>query len=342
MIIVMQPDATSKELQGVKERLEREGFSVHISQGVARTIIGAIGDKTRLRDETLAAMPGVEKVVPILKPYKLAGRDFKPEDTIVAVGNLTFGGGQIQIIAGPCAVESRSQLLETAAAIKEAGATMLRGGAYKPRSSPYSFQGLALQGLELLAEAREITGLPIVTEITDQTLVDEVARVADVMQIGSRNMQNFALLQAAGRMSKPVLLKRGLSATIEEWLLAAEYILKEGNKQVVLCERGIRTFETFTRNTLDLSAVPAIKHLSHLPVLVDPSHGTGLKFMIAPMTRAALAAGADGLMIEVHPNPQEALSDGPQSLTPEQFALLVKELQQIVEVFGRKVRGPVL
>ncbi|QGP93714.1 Phospho-2-dehydro-3-deoxyheptonate aldolase [Neomoorella glycerini] len=337
MIIVMEPGATSEEQQAVIARLEREGFKVHLSRGIERTIIGAIGDKTRLRAETLAALPGVEKVVPILQPYKLAGRDFHPEDTLVPVGELTIGGHQVHIIAGPCAVESREQLLETAMAVREAGATMLRGGAYKPRSSPYSFQGLAAKGLEFLAEAREVTGLPVVTEIMDPALVTAVAQVADVLQIGSRNMQNFALLQAVGRTQKPVLLKRGLSATIEEWLLAAEYILTEGNSQVILCERGIRTFETYTRNTLDLSAVPAVKHLSHLPVIVDPSHGTGRKFMVAPMARAALAAGADGLMIEVHPNPQEALSDGPQSLTPEQFARLVQEIRPIIAASSREL-----
>ncbi|MDK2816684.1 MAG: 3-deoxy-7-phosphoheptulonate synthase [Moorella sp. (in: firmicutes)] len=337
MIIIMEPGATLEEQQAVIARLEREGFKVHLSRGVERTIIGAIGDKTRLKSETLAALPGVEKVVPILQPYKLAGRDFHPEDTVVPVGDLTVGGRQVQIIAGPCAVESREQLLETAMAVREAGATMLRGGAYKPRSSPYSFQGLAAKGLEFLAEAREVTGLPVVTEIMDPALVTEVAQVADVLQIGSRNMQNFALLQAVGRTQKPVLLKRGLSATIEEWLLAAEYILAEGNDRVILCERGIRTFETYTRNTLDLSAVPAVKHLSHLPVIVDPSHGTGRKFMVAPMARAALAAGADGLMIEVHPNPQEALSDGPQSLTPEQFARLVQEIRPIIAAGEREL-----
>lgn len=337
MIIVMEPRATAEEQEAVIARLEREGFKVHLSRGVERTVIGAIGDKTRLKAEVLAAMAGVEKVVPILQPYKLAGRDFHPEDTVIPVGELTVGGLRVQVIAGPCAVESREQLLETAAAVKEAGATMLRGGAYKPRSSPYSFQGLATKGLEFLAEAREVTGLPVVTEIMDPALVPGVAEVADVLQIGSRNMQNFALLQAVGRTRKPVLLKRGLAATIEEWLLAAEYILTEGNSQVVLCERGIRTFETYTRNTLDLSAVPAVKHLSHLPVIVDPSHGTGLRFMVAPMARAAIAAGADGLMIEVHPNPQEALSDGPQSLTPEQFAVLVKEIRNIITASGREL-----
>lgn len=339
MIIVMRPGATVEEQQGVKKRLEREGFNIHFSQGVERTIIGVIGDKTRLRWETLAAMPGVEKVVPILQPYKLVSRDFQPEDSIVQVKDLYVGGPQVQIIAGPCAVEGRSQLIETALAVREAGATMLRGGAYKPRTSPYSFQGLAAKGLELLAEAREKSGLPVVTEVTDKELVAEVAEVADVLQIGSRNMQNFALLQAVGRVSKPVLLKRGLSATIEEWLLAAEYIFSEGNSQVILCERGIRTFETYTRNTLDLSAVPAVKHLSHLPVIVDPSHGTGLSYMIAPMARAALAAGADGLMVEVHPTPAEALSDGPQSLTPEQFAAMVKELSPIISASRREMGG---
>lgn len=337
MIIIMEPGATPEEQQRVMARLEREGFKVHLSRGVERVVIGAIGDKTRLKAETLAAMPGVEKVVPVLHPYKLAGRDFHPEDTIVPVGDLLIGGDQIQIIAGPCAVESREQLLETAMAVKDAGATMLRGGAFKPRSSPYTFQGLALKGLEYLAEAREVTGLPVVTEITDSSLIKEMAAAADVLQIGSRNMQNFALLQAVGRVQKPVLLKRGLSATIEEWLLAAEYILAEGNDKVILCERGIRTFETYTRNTLDLSAVPAIKHLSHLPILVDPSHGTGRRNMITPMARAALAAGADGLLIEVHPNPQEALSDGPQSLTPREFARMMEEIRSIITAVGRKM-----
>ncbi len=337
MIIVMEPGASPAQRQVIQKRLEREGFKVHLSQGVERTIIGVIGDRTRLRGEILAALPGVEKVVPILQPYKLAGRDFQPEDTLIKIGEQTVGGPQVQIIAGPCAVENRSQLLETAFAVREAGGTMLRGGAYKPRSSPYSFQGLASKGLELLAEAREATGLAVVTEIMDHNLVSEVAEVADVLQIGSRNMHNFVLLQAVGQVQKPVLLKRGLSATVEEWLLAAEYILSQGNEKVILCERGVRTFETYTRNTLDLSAVAAIKHLSHLPVIVDPSHGTGHRYMVAPMARAALAAGADGLMIEVHPNPQEALSDGPQSLTPEQFAALIKEISAIIPVWGRNL-----
>ncbi|MGB9660986.1 MAG: 3-deoxy-7-phosphoheptulonate synthase [Moorellaceae bacterium] len=342
MIVVMQAGASEKEIQAVIKRLEEEGFKVHLSRGVVRTVIGAIGDKSRLEFSALEAMPGVEKVVPVLKPYKLAGREFKPEDTIVQVGGLRFGGPEIQIIAGPCAVESREQFLETAHAVREAGGTMLRGGAFKPRTSPYSFQGLAEQGLEILAEAREQTGLAIVTEVTDQTKAQAVAEVADVLQIGSRNMQNFALLQAVAKLDKPVLLKRGLSATIEEWLLAAEYILAEGNFNVILCERGIRTFETYTRNTLDLSAVAAVKQLSHLPVIADPSHGTGKRHLVGPLARAAVAAGADGLLIEVHPNPENALSDGPQSLKPEQFAALVREVAQVAGVLGRglaRVRG---
>jgi len=337
MIVVMRAGAKEAEIQGVMARLEREGFKVHLSRGALRTVIGAIGDKTRLEHHALEAMPGVEKVIPILKPYKLAAREFKPEDTVVRVGELKVGGPELQIIAGPCAVESREQLLETAHAVREAGATMLRGGAFKPRTSPYSFQGLAERGLEFLAEARQETGLAIVTEVTDQTKAEAVAQVADVLQIGSRNMQNFALLKTVACLGKPVLLKRGLSATIEEWLLAAEYILAEGNFQVILCERGIRTFETYTRNTLDLSALAAVKQLSHLPVLADPSHGTGKKELVTPLARAAVAAGADGLLIEVHPEPENALSDGPQSLRPEEFASLVREVVEIAKVLGRSL-----
>ncbi|WP_297200280.1 3-deoxy-7-phosphoheptulonate synthase [Thermanaeromonas sp.] len=337
MIVVMRAGARETEIQGVMARLEKEGFKVHLSRGALRTVIGAIGDKTRLEHHALEAMPGVEKVIPILKPYKLAAREFKPEDTVVEVGELKIGGPDLHIIAGPCAVESREQLLETAHAVREAGATMLRGGAFKPRTSPYSFQGLAEAGLELLAEAREETGLAIVTEVTDQTKAGAVAEVADVLQIGSRNMQNFALLKTVARLGKPVLLKRGLSATIEEWLLAAEYILAEGNFQVILCERGIRTFETFTRNTLDLSALAAVKQLSHLPVLADPSHGTGKKELVIPLARAAIAAGADGLLVEVHPQPENALSDGPQSLRPEEFASLVREVAAVGKVLGRSL-----
>ncbi|MDN5347649.1 MAG: 3-deoxy-7-phosphoheptulonate synthase [Clostridia bacterium] len=337
MIIVMQPQAGEREIEAVKERLQKEGFSVHLSQGVARTVIGAIGDKRRLPASALEAMPGVERVIPILHPYKLAGREFRPEGTVVEVRGLQVGNGQVQIAAGPCAVESRAQLLETAEAVAAAGATMLRGGAYKPRTSPYSFQGLGPEGLEFLAEAREKTGLAIVTEVMGEPEVAQVAGVADVLQVGSRNMHNFNLLRAVGKTGKPVLLKRGLSATIEEWLLAAEYILAEGNFQVILCERGIRTFENYTRNTLDLSAVPAVKGLSHLPVFVDPSHGTGKRELVAPMAKAAVAAGADGLIIEVHPCPQEALCDGPQSLTPEKFSTLVREVAELVRALGREL-----
>jgi len=279
--------------------------------------------------EFLEAMPGVEKVCPIMKPYKLASREFKAENSVIEVRNLKIGDGSIQIIAGPCAVEGREKLIEIALKVKEAGATMLRGGAYKPRTSPYSFQGLELEGLKILAEAREITGLPVVTEVMDPRGVETVAEYADVLQIGARNMQNFFLLREVGKIDKPVLLKRGPSATIEEWIMAAEYIISSGNPKVIMCERGIRTFETYTRNTLDLSAVPLIKHLTHLPIVVDPSHGTGKWRLVEPMAMAAVVAGCDGVMVEVHQNPQEALSDGPQSLNPENFARLVEKIKRL-------------
>jgi 3-deoxy-7-phosphoheptulonate synthase len=282
-------------------------------------------------------MNGVDKLVPILQQFKLVRREFKNQDTIVKVGNIAIGGEQLHVMAGPCAVESRQQLIEVAHQVKAAGATMLRGGAYKPRTSPYAFQGLEEEGLKILAEAREQTGLPIVTEVVDPRTVELVANYADMLQIGARNMQNFFLLKEVAKINKPVLLKRGPSATIEEWLMAAEYIMAGGNYDVVLCERGIRTYETYTRNTLDLNAVPAVKHLSHLPVIVDPSHGTGKWKMVAPMARASVAAGADGLMVEVHCNPSEAMSDGPQTLTPENFRVLMQEIQQIAPVMGRKL-----
>ncbi|MHB1420695.1 MAG: 3-deoxy-7-phosphoheptulonate synthase [Bacillota bacterium] len=339
MIIVMRHDATQAEMDAVKERLERKGFSIHLSQGVARTVIGAIGDKTRIAEQSLEAMPGVDKVVPILQPYKLAGREFKPDDTVVEVGSLSVGGEEIHVIAGPCAVENRDQLLETAEIVRAAGATMLRGGAYKPRSSPYSFQGLEEEGLKILAEARERTGLAIVTEVMDPRTVEIVSEYADVLQVGARNMQNFNLLKELGKADKPVLLKRGPSSTIEEWILAAEYIMSGGNHRVIFCERGIRTFENYTRNTLDLSAVPALKKLTHLPVIVDPSHGTGKRELINPMSKAALIAGADGLMIEVHPRPSEAMSDGPQSLDERSFNDLMDDLRKIVGVVGRRLGG---
>lgn len=340
MIVVMGHRADDDRIDAVLERLKRAGFKTHLSRGVERTIIGAIGDRTRMSDLALEAMPGVESVVPILQPYKLASRAFKEQGTIVKVGDLEIGGTEIQVMAGPCAVESREQLLESAAMVKAAGATMLRGGAFKPRTSPYAFQGLEEEGLKYLAEAREKTGLKIVTEVMDASTIPMVAAYADVLQIGTRNMQNFFLLREVAKVNKPVILKRGVSATIEEWLMAAEYIMAGGNYNVILCERGIRTYETFTRNTLDLSAVPVIKHLSHLPIIVDPSHAIGKWRFVPPMAAAAVAAGADGLLIEVHPNPAEALCDGPQSLTPANFELLMKELDGVARVFGRKLGRP--
>ncbi len=337
MIVVMQHGAGEAEINEVLKKLEKLGFQIHLSQGVERTIIGAIGDKTRLEREGLEVMPGVEKVVSILQPYKLAGRAFKQEDTVIKVGNITIGGDTIQVMAGPCAVESREQLLEAAVAVKEAGATMLRGGAYKPRTSPYSFQGMEEEGLQLLAEARDKTGLYIVTEVMDSKTLPLVAEYADILQIGTRNMQNFYLLKEVSAINKPILLKRGISATIEEWLMAAEYIMAGGNHQVILCERGIRSYDTYTRNTLDLTAIPVIKTLSHLPVIVDPSHAIGKRQYVPTMSRAAVVAGADGLLIEVHPNPAEALCDGPQSLTPENFSQLMNDLKGFAALMNRKI-----
>lgn len=337
MIIVMQKNATDDQIKKVCEVVENAGLDVHISKGSDVTIIGVIGDRRKLADKLIELMEGVEKTVPIMEPYKLASRTFRPEPTVIKVGDVLIGSDEFVIMAGPCAVESREQLFEAAEIVKKCGAKVLRGGAFKPRTSPYSFQGLGEEGLKILAEARERTGLPVVTEVISTEAVEMVAEYADILQIGARNMQNFQLLKAVGRTEKPVLLKRGISATIEEWLNAAEYIMNEGNFQVILCERGIRTFEPMTRNTLDLSAVPIIKHISHLPVIVDPSHGTGHWRWVTPMSRAALAAGADGLIIEVHPNPQEALSDGPQSLKPENFMLLCKELKKIAPIVGRRI-----
>ena len=310
-------------------------MKVHLSEGRFVTIIGVVGDKKLLQDVPLEAMSGVEKVVAITSGYKLASRQFKPENSVIDVDGVQIGGNKLVVMAGPCAVESREQLLESAAIVKQAGATFLRGGAYKPRTSPYSFQGLEEQGLKFLAEAREVTGLKIVTEVVDPQSVAVVAEYADVLQIGARNMQNFQLLKTVGRAGKPVLLKRGIAATIEEWLNAAEYVMNEGNYKVMLCERGIRTFETATRNTLDLSAVAVLKNACHLPIIVDPSHGTGHWKLVRPMARAAVAAGADGLMIEVHPKPDEAMSDGMQSLTPENFTTLMTEIDGIAKVMGR-------
>lgn len=337
MIVVMSPTASQGEIEAVVEWLHGHGYEVHISRGKVRTILGVIGDKETLFDLPVEALEGVEKTVPVTHPYKLASRLFKEEATVIDVDEVKIGGNHFVVIAGPCAVESREQLLETARKVKEAGAHFLRGGAFKPRTSPYSFQGLQEEGLKLLSEAREETGLRVVTEVMAPHHTELVARYADILQIGARNMQNFDLLREVGRARKPVLLKRGLAATIDEWLNAAEYIMCEGNYQVILCERGIRTYEPMTRNTLDISAIPLVKGLSHLPVLADPSHASGKWRLVAPLSRAALAAGADGLMIEVHPNPSRAVSDGPQSLKPDKFAAVMAELRQLIPTMGKEM-----
>ncbi len=337
MIIVMESGASEGQVKTVVERVHNAGLATHVSVGVARTVIGVVGDdrtKEMLR-ESLEVAPGVERVVPILQPFKLVSREFIPHDTVVSVGGQAIGGTGVAVIAGPCSVESREQILTTAEAVKAAGATLLRGGAFKPRTSPYSFQGLEEEGLRLLVEARERTGLPVVTEAMDTAQLELVSRYADMIQIGARNMQNYPLLREAGRAKLPVMLKRGVSATLEELLLAAEYILSEGNYQVVLCERGIRGFNAHTRYTLDLSAVPVLKRLTHLPVIVDPSHGTGKWRYVRPMALAAIAAGADGLLIEVHPDPASALSDGPQSLNLDNFASLMSSLRPVADAVGR-------
>ena len=319
MVIIMDPDATAENIKSVISVIHDAGLEAKVMEGAAQQIVGVIGDKRRLGEVNFESMKGVETTVAISKSYKLASREFHPQSSVIDVAGVKIGDGEPVVMSGPCAVESREQLFEAADIVKAAGAQFLRGGAYKPRTSPYSFQGLEEQGLKYLAEARERTGLRVVTEVTTVEAVDRVAAYADMLQVGARNMQNFGLLKAVGKAGKPVLLKRGLAATLNEWLNAAEYIMNEGNPNVVFCERGIRTYETYTRNTLDLSAVAAIKHLSHLPIIVDPSHGTGKWRMVQPMAFAAIAAGADGLMIEMHPNPEKALSDGPQSLTPEHF-----------------------
>jgi 3-deoxy-7-phosphoheptulonate synthase len=337
MIVVMSSEATQAQLELVKEKLTGWGFGVHLSQGVERTIIGAIGEKRPGVLDSIEAMDGVEKVVPIVQPFKLASQEFHKEKSLVAVGRVVFGGPQIVVIAGPCAVENEEQMLRTALAVKQAGAAILRGGAFKPRTSPYAFQGLEEEGLKILQRASQAASIPFVTEVVNPRDVELVAQYADMLQIGARNMQNFTLLKEVGRTKKPVLLKRGLAATIEEWLMAAEYILSEGNFEVVLCERGIRTYETATRNTLDLSAIPLIHRLSHLPVIADPSHGTGKRHLVLPLSRAAIAAGADGVAIEVHPAPETALSDGPQSLNFAAFADLMTQIRPIVLAMGRQM-----
>ncbi len=335
MIVVMNPGASEEDVNRITDKLKQMGYGVHLSSGERRTIIGVIGQRREEAAQALEAMPQVEQVVFITRPFKLAGREFHPDDTVIKLGDTTIGGPELVIMAGPCAVESEEQLLEAAGAVKGAGGQVFRAGAFKPRTSPYSFQGLEYEGLKYLDRVRSETGLLIVTEVMDQFSVEEVAECADILQVGARNMQNYYLLRELGKIRKPVLLKRGLSATIEEWLMAAEYILSGGNYEIILCERGIRTFEPYTRNTLDLSAVPLVKQLSHLPVIVDPSHGTGHSSLVPAMSKAALAAGADGLMIEVHPKPEEALSDGPQSLDPDQFKGLIKDLKGVALSAGR-------
>ena len=338
MVIVMNVGATAAEISAVIARVTETGFRAHLVEGEERTIIGVIGDDRKAADpELFNLMAGVDHVMRVSKPYKLASREFHPKDTIVPLNGTGVGGTKLAVIAGPCSVESRTQILEAAHAVKEAGATALRGGAFKPRSSPYSFQGHGEAGLELLAEARAETGLPIVTEVMEPGLVPLVVKYADVLQIGARNMQNYALLHAVGESQHPVLLKRGMMSTVEELLMAAEYVLSHGNGRVMLCERGIRTFETSTRNTFDINAIPVLKQRSHLPVIADPSHATGKWELVNSAARAAVAAGADGLIIEVHPNPEEAWSDGAQSLRPETFAKLVREIRRVAEAVDRTV-----
>jgi len=336
VVIVLYEDASEEDIEELVAVLHEVGAEAHISRGEYRTVIGVIGDRERVMQMPFEAYPAVEKVVPIMKPYKLVSHEFKEEPTEIVVGGATIGGGTFSVIAGPCSVENEEQVVKAARAAKEAGAALFRGGAFKPRTSPYSFQGLGEEGLAMLAKAREETGLPIVTEVLDVRDIEVVARYADVLQVGARNMQNFLMLRDLGLQDKPILLKRGMSSTVEEWLMAAEYILKEGNKNVILCERGIRTFETGTRNTLDISAVPAVKNFSHLPVIVDPSHATGVRELVVPLCKAALAAGADGVMVEMHPNPREALCDGPQSLTIEDFKTMMNELGELAAFLGRK------
>ncbi len=335
MIIVMAPGAAEEQLQAVAQKIIELGYKPHIIRGVERTVIGAVGHEDKTPLYVLEQMTGVEAVIPILKPWKLVSREFKSEDTIIDAGGEKIGGDRIAVIAGPCSVESEEQILEIAQAVKAAGASFIRGGAFKPRTSPYSFQGLGHKGLKLLQKAKEATGLKIVTEVLSVTDIPQVSEYADIIQVGARNVQNYALLNQLGKINKPVLLKRGMAITIKEYLMAAEYIVSQGNYNVLLCERGIRTFEDSTRFTLDLSAVPLLKRLSHLPVIVDPSHGTGYWYLVPPMAKAAIAAGADGLIIEVHPRPEAALSDGIQSLKPEKFTALMQDLKKIAAAVGK-------
>jgi 3-deoxy-7-phosphoheptulonate synthase len=337
MLVVMRDHATTEEIQHVVDRLHEAGAEAHLSQGEVKTVIGVIGERELIYSLEMEGFPGVSEVIRVLKPYKLVSREFQSEDTVVRVGTSQVGGGTLAVMAGPCSIESEEQMQTVARAIKDAGGTFLRGGAYKPRSSPYEFQGMGFEGLKLLREAGDAVGLPVVTEVLDVRDADTVAEWADVLQVGARNMQNFMMLEELGRMERPVLLKRGLSAKLEEVLSAAEYILKGGNRDVILCERGIRTFETYTRNTLDLAGVAALKTLTHLPIIVDPSHATGRRDLIAPMCRAAIATGADGIMVEVHPDPEHARCDGPQSVDMPSFAAMMDALRPLAELEGRRL-----
>jgi 3-deoxy-7-phosphoheptulonate synthase len=337
VLVVMRQSATPEEIRGVVAVVEARGMKAHPIPGAQRTAIGITGNKGAVDAPIFEGLPGVLEVIPVTHAYKLVSREVKAEDTVVDIGGVAVGGPSLVVVAGPCAVESHEQMLTVARAVKRAGAQLLRGGAFKPRTSPYSFQGLGEEGLRILAAARDETGLPVVTEAVDAEGVDLVERYADAIQIGARNMQNFSLLKRCGRAKKPVLLKRGLAATLEEFLMSAEYVVSEGNYAVVLCERGVRTFSDFSRNTLDLAVVPAVKSLSHLPILVDPSHGTGRRDKVLPLSRAAVAVGADGIVVEVHHDPNSALSDGPQSITPAMFEALVRDLRQIAPVIGRQL-----
>src|SRR5216683_1549608 len=335
MIIVLRPDSTEEQIQHIEDRIQELGFKAHLSHGERRTIIGVIGDENKLQAEPLSAIPGVEQVLPILKPFKLASREFHAPDTIVKVGKLRIGGGSLAMIAGPCAIESMAILDGIAGVVKAAGANLLRGGAFKPRTSPYSFQGLGEEGLKILRDMGDKHSMPVVTEVMDPRQVDLVSRYADMFQVGARNMQNFDLLREVGQTDRPVLLKRGMSATVRDLIMSAEYILAEGNHQVVLCERGVRSFEDSTRNMLDMSAVPNVKGQCHLPIIVDPSHATGRPDLIPAMARGAVASGADGVHIEVHSCPEKALSDGPQALLPKQYDMLMRDLRRLAEVMGK-------
>ena len=337
MIIVLKPGVSDEEVQHIVKKIESLGLKTHISKGVERTIIGAIGDEAILREKPLDAISGVEKVLPVVEPYKLASRSFHPDKTIIKVGDIEIGGNTISVAAGPCTVETEKQTIETAIAVKKAGANLLRGGAFKPRTSPYAFQGLGKKGLEILKKAKEETGLPIVTEVMDTRDVDAVMDFADVVQIGARNVQNFNLLKEVGKGKKPIILKRGLSTSIQEFLMSAEYIMSEGNLNVILCERGIRTFETATRNTLDISVIPVVGKMSHLPIMIDPSHAAGYKQFVPSLSFAAIAAGCDALLIEVHINPEEAMVDGAQSLNPKQLAEFMKTAQRIAGAVDKKI-----